>query len=192
MVQMRLHQDVEGKKAGETADVPPERADFLEQEGYAVRTRGGEKLDGVYRTSVPADKDPRLAENAEAPNTDLRTQMAEGLGLTDPEAEDADDVRPALEHPEDYHVPELNNAEGDFDKGMEGKVKVEEKAVAVSEDADVVSPEVAGETPEIAKERADKVEQDAIEADEDEDVVAPEVEIVVDEADLTEDEADKS
>ena len=170
MVQMRLHQDVEGKKAGETADVPPERADFYEQEGYAVKVRGADKVDGVYRTSVPASKDPRLAENADDPNEGLHDQLASGLGKPGT-LEDTDDVRPTLAHPEDYHSPELLNVSGNLAKAEAGKEKAEDKAVEQDPEK---APEEAGETPAVAEKKADSGEQAAEKADADEKVTPPE------------------
>jgi len=61
-MKVKLHQDVEGAKSGDSIDVPADRAKFLIQEGYASTSKD---VDGVTITSVPADIDPTLAKNRE-------------------------------------------------------------------------------------------------------------------------------
>lgn len=169
---MKLHQDVEGHKAGETVDVPLKRARFYEQEGYAVPVDGplGDDVDGVYKTSVKAKDDPRLADNQTktgGPNASLREQLAEGLGTpTTPQADPVGEV--ALDRPDPV---ERTNGEGNPVAAEKGKARAEDKA----EDTDPEeAPEVAGETPDDAEAKADKGEKAAERADASEDVQAPE------------------
>ena len=61
-MKVKLHQDVEGAKSGDTPDVPAARAKFLIEQGYASTSKD---VDGLKATSVPADIDPTLAANRE-------------------------------------------------------------------------------------------------------------------------------
>ena len=71
-MKVKLHQDVEGAKSGDSIDVPADRAKFLIQEGYASTSKD---VDGVTITSVPADIDPTLAENREEPQAHVQDRF---------------------------------------------------------------------------------------------------------------------
>lgn len=81
MPKVIITQDVEGKKAGATVNVPAARADWLVAEGYAYRPKleeGDVPEDATYATSVTADKHPMLAENREKVNDETPTPDGDG------------------------------------------------------------------------------------------------------------------
>lgn len=129
-MRVKLHQDIEGRKAGETVDVPDSRAKWLVAEGYASTSSKDDHRTGP--TSVKADLDPRRAENVKGkPNDSLPEQMAAGLGT--PTEPDPDPVNPpALDNPQPV---ERTNAKGDPAKGDAGKEKLEAAAEAAEEPA---------------------------------------------------------
>jgi hypothetical protein len=165
-MRIRLHQDIFGHKSGETIDYDATQAKWAVKEGYASTAADA---DGVHATSVPAKNDPRLAENVKGDaNPTLHEQIEAGV-LT-PGEPDKDEVYPTLQHPEDYHVPELTNGKGDPDKGEAGKAPLEAKA-------EKTDPEDAVEftgTPESVEKANDATEKASVKADENPEVEAPE------------------
>ena len=152
MTRVKLPQDAEGHKSGETVDIDASRAKWLVTEGYASTAADA---DGVHATSVPAQHDPRLAENREDPDPTLREQMAAGLGLPGSGEHDEAEVTPVptLAYPDPI---ERSNGKGDQAKGNAGKDVLERKAVATDaeEQAVELNPELAAE----ATAEGDKVE----------------------------------
>ena len=129
-MRVKLHDDVEGHKSGETVDVPDERAKWLVANGYASTAADA---DGVHATSVPAKDDPTLAENREPANESLDVQSARGDFKWDESKVEEDPVRPS-ERPGNTH-PEITNGEGDPEKGAKGKEALE-KAAAQTDPAE--------------------------------------------------------
>lgn len=72
MTRLRLHQPVEGRAAGEIADVPAGRADWMLANGYAsLAGDDTDSTDGegeLQRGVSDASNDPTLAANREAPD----------------------------------------------------------------------------------------------------------------------------
>lgn len=149
-MRIKLHDDVEGHKSGETVDVPEERAKYYLANGYA--SAPDYNADEHPELGVPAKIDPRLAENRkDEPNVGLRAQLADGLGkATEP---DADAVTPV---PRSTGDPvERTNGKGDPAKAEKGKAGLEKAA-------DSTDPGDAPESdPALVEQRAavaDKVE----------------------------------
>lgn len=67
-MQVKLHQPVEGRDAGETIEVDDKRGEWLISQGYASKPRARRDLSDV--TSVAAEIDPTLAANREGPDED--------------------------------------------------------------------------------------------------------------------------
>lgn len=132
-MRIKLHQDVEGRKAGETVDVPEKRAKWLLAEGYASTSADS---DGVHATSVPADLDPRLAENREKPDDSLRKQLSEGLGTPRPEDADPNEKtpKPFIPDAEGSMVEEVYNVKGDPEKAAKGRETIEKAAARQNEE----------------------------------------------------------
>jgi len=151
-MRVKLHQEAEGRKPGETVDVPEERAKWLVAEGYASTTADA---DGVHATSVPAQHDPRLAANREEPDATLHEQMADGLGMPGSGEHDESEITPTptLAYPDPI---ERTNGKGDPEKGDAGKEVLERKAVATDAEEQAVeeNPELAAK----ATKAGDKVE----------------------------------
>lgn len=149
-MRIKLHDDIEGHKSGETVDVPEERAKFYLANGYA--SAASYNADEHPEMGVPAKIDPRLAENRkDEPNVDLRTQLADGLGKN--ADNDPDAVTPV---PRSTGTPiELTNGKGDPAKAEKGKAGLEKAA-------DSTDPDDAPEAdPALVADRAaaaDKVE----------------------------------
>jgi len=95
-MKVKLHQDVEGAKSGDSIDVPADRAKFLIQEGYASTSKD---VDGVTITSVPADIDPTLAENREEPQPHVQDRF---------DAVKFEDAKPVDESKAE-EIPEVTN-----------------------------------------------------------------------------------
>lgn len=150
-MRIKLHDDIEGHKSGETVDVPKDRADYYLVNGYASAASYND--DENPATNVTADKDPTLAENRkDKPNDGLYDQLADGLGRNG--GEDTDDVKPMTAV--SPHTPvELTNGKGDPEKADAGKEKLEQAAVATDSDA---APETNPELVEDNAAKADKVE----------------------------------
>ena len=129
-MRLKLHQDIEGKKAGQTAEVPEERARFYLAEGYASTSAD---QDGVHATSVKAKLDPRLAENAGDANRTLGEQHADGLVI-------AGEPNPDPVPTEPYVAPnpvERTNGEGNPETAEKGK-EAAEKAADRTDPSDAV------------------------------------------------------
>jgi hypothetical protein len=139
-MRVKLHQEAEAKKPGETVDVEEGRGKWLVAEGYASTPADA---DGVHATSVPEQHDPRLAQNREKPDPTLREQMADGLGMPGSGEPDPNEIEPHphLDRPDPV---ERTNGQGDPEKGAKGKEVLERKALAtdssdaVEEDPDVI------------------------------------------------------
>lgn len=151
-MRVKLHQEAEGRKPGETVDVPEERAKWLVAQGYASTAADA---DGVHATSVPAQHDPTLAANREEPDPSLAKQMAAGLGMPGSGEENPNEItpKPALAYPDPV---ERTNGQGDPEKGEAGKAVLERKAAAT--DAEEQAVEENPELVERAQKANDKVE----------------------------------
>lgn len=148
-MRLKLHDDVEGHKSGETVDVPEERAKWYLVNGYASAASYND--DENPSTGVPAKIDPTLADNREdKPNKGFHTQVAEDrLGVTD--EVDPDPFVPTS-FTSNKEPIELTNGKGDPEKAAAGKEKLEDAAVKTD-------PEKAPETnPELVQANAEKAE----------------------------------
>lgn len=151
-MRIKLHDDIEGHKSGETVDVPKERAEWYLVNGYASHADYND--DENPKTGVPAKQDPTLATNVEAkPNESLPEQMAAGLGT--PEKPDADPIEARRE------PIELTNGKGNPEKAAAGKEKLEEAADATEPDQ---APEADGDLVEQRAEVADDAEKASVAA----------------------------
>lgn len=110
-MKVTLHQDAEGKKAGESVDVPTSRAKWLITEGYAS---AGKDVD-----AATAEDDPRLPENAGNPNKSFAEQVEDGFPAEADPNERA--PKPKLDNPDPI---ERVNVEGDPEKAAKGKDKL--------------------------------------------------------------------
>jgi hypothetical protein len=157
-MRLKLHDDVEGHKSGETVEVPEERAKWLLENGYASQT--GRDADGVHATSVEAKLDPTLAENRkDKPERDLAERMAEGLGTPGSAKPDPREMapKPYLDRPNPI---ELTNGKGDPAKAANGKEALEARAEkADPEDAVENDPAAAEEQREENDKAEAKVEK---------------------------------
>lgn len=151
-MRIKLHDDVEGHKAGESIDVTKARGEWLLVNGYASAEDYDD--DKNPSTGVPASKDqtdPKVTKQEPLPN--LREQMADGLGK--PDKVDPD---PVLHFVPGTHEPiELTNGKGKPKAAEDGKDDLEEEAASSD-------PEGAPENdPKVVQQRqkaADKVEAD--------------------------------
>lgn len=125
-MKVTLHQDAEGKKAGEIVDVPTSRAKWLVSEGYATANK---ELD-----APTAEDDPTVAANAPEPHKSLGEQLENGLGMATEPDPDETVPAPALANPTPI---EATNAKGDIEAADKGKAKIEAK---------VATPEPVAET----------------------------------------------
>lgn len=143
-MRIKLHDDVEGHKSGETVDVPESRAKWLLENGYA--SQAGRDADGVHATSVEAKLDPTLAENRkDEPEPGLAERMDEGLGTPGFTKPDKDELvpQPYLDRPDPI---ERTNGKGDPEKAEKGKEALEARAEkADPEEAVENDPEAAEE-----------------------------------------------
>lgn len=154
-MRLKLHDDVEGHKSGETVDVPEERAKWLLANGYA--SQASVDADGVHATSVPAKLDPTLAENREEPEKSLAVKMDEGLGLPSDEPYDEKAPEPYLARP---NPVELTNGKGDPEKAAKGKEALEARAEKTDpDDAPENNPEAVEDQREENDKAEDKVEK---------------------------------
>src|SRR5689334_12237033 len=133
-MRVKITQDVAGHKSGESVDVDDSYGKWLVAEGYASTSADS---DGVHATSVPAQHDPRLAENREEPDRPLRERMANGLGM--PGSEEPDDREitptPTLANP----MPaEKFNGKGDPGKGEKGKQALERQSLSTDAEEQAV------------------------------------------------------
>jgi len=153
-MRVKITQDIEGKKAGETVDIPEDRAKFYLAEGYATTAAD---QDGVHATSVDAKLDPRLAENRkDAANATLGEQHADGLAVHS--GDDPDDFeRPPYQAP---NPVERTNGNGDQEKGLAGKASIEKGAVETDpEDAPETNPEAVADAAKANDKAEAKVEK---------------------------------
>jgi hypothetical protein len=167
-MRIKVHQDIEGVKSGQTVDVPEKRAKWLIAEGYASTAADS---DGVHATSVDAKLDPTLAENNDSANDSLAEQMAAGLGKpgeVDPDPVDSQYAGPP-------NPIEVTNGNGDPEKAEKGKAGLEAAAEKTDpEDAPETNPEAVADAQkandkaeakvqkvEAAKEDADTTEEAA-------------------------------
>ena len=153
-MRIKLHDDVEGHKSGETVDVEETRAKWYLANGYASAASYND--DEHPEMGVLAKHDPMLADNVKAkPNDGLRDQMAAGLG-TRGEA-DPDPIKPRTE------PIERTNGKGNPEKAEAGKARVEDKA-ADTDPAD--APEADADLVDERAKVADAAEKKAVKADE--------------------------
>jgi len=132
-MRITLHQDVEGRKSGETVDVEEKRAEWYLQNGYA--SAPSYKDDEHPEMGVLAKHDPMLAENVkDEPLPDLRESMANGLG--NQTEDDPDEVVPTI-FTSNKTPAELTNGKGNPEKAAAGKEKLE-KRLAGTDPADAV------------------------------------------------------
>ena len=130
-MRVKLHQDVKGRKSGETVDVPEGEGGWLVINGYA--SQASDSTDKVNATSVPAEKDPTVAENRESPEE-------APPGVTEA---DAAPVPQGLGGQRASNVPELTNrADATLDevpaiveKAERGKSAVEKRSADVDQPA---------------------------------------------------------
>lgn len=158
-MRIKLHDDVEGHKSGETVDVPEERAKWYLANGYASAASYND--DEHPETGVLAKHDPMLAENVkEKPNKDFHTQVAEDhLGVS-PEVDE--DVVVPTTFTSNKEPVELTNGKGNPEKAAAGKAKLEEAAVKTDSDE---APETNPELVEANAKKADTAEEGAQKAD---------------------------
>jgi hypothetical protein len=160
-MRIKLHDDVEGHKSGETVDVPEERAKWYLAKGYASSASYND--DEHPETNVLAKLDPTLADNREdKPNKSLPEQVAEDK-VGNPTEPDADTVTPLTKT--SGHVPvELSNGKGDPEKAAAGKDKVEEKQASTDPaDAPELNPDLV-QTRSAAADTSEEGAQKASEA----------------------------
>lgn len=137
-MRIKLHQDVEGHKAGETVEVKAERAKWLVAQGYASTSKDA---DGVRATSVPADDDPTLATNREDAGEGLRERMAAGLGTPGSAEVDDSEISPVPTIPDATKI-EMTNGEGDPEKAATGRDALEAAAVKTEVDEEKIADQV--------------------------------------------------
>jgi hypothetical protein len=159
-MRIKLHDDVEGHKSGETVDVPEERAKWYLANGYASAASYNRDEDPVAG-GVLAKNDPTLASNrSDEPNKTLPEVVAERDGWASAVSEDADDFAPT---PRAERAPiEATNGKGDPEKAAKGKAALEEKADATdATDAPESNPDLV----EQRSDAADTSEEGARKAD---------------------------
>ena len=106
-MKLKLAQDVEGHKSGETVDVPADRAAFYLAEGYATHPDGKSRSDGgdmLLVSGVPAEKDPRLAENREDPDAEIPGHVDRVQDASQPPAP----LTPESFNPDEHTAAQVN------------------------------------------------------------------------------------
>lgn len=156
-MRIKVHDDIEGVKSGQTVDVPEERAKWYLANGYASSSTYNDEEHP--ESGVVAKLDPTLAENREdKPNDTLPEQIDAGVARAT--KVDPDVVTPH-KTPADLFTPvETTNAKGDPDKAEPGKDKAEDKAAAKDpEDATENDPELQEQRAEVADKREAQTEK---------------------------------